>query len=475
MPIFFFFLSSLLVGGQVSFDTAAELIQQGRYGEARGQLLLETERHPDSAEAFALLGVAEIQLNERTAARKSLEHALKLNPRSTNALYNIGVLSLDENRPTEALRYFDQAVRFGYSSPELAVNLVRAHFDAGDKRGALNAAATASKEFRDSAAVNLALGNLLLAHGQPAEARALLKKADSLAPLQPEILLPLANSCIEVRDLRCASGALSKTRSSSEQTAEFHFLSGKTALLAHHEKEGLRELETAVEKEPNSVTFRIELARYDQKFGFQEKALAEYGAAAQLAPDVAEIPYGLAVSYFIQDDFTHAAEFAKRAIELDARFDRAIFLLGISRFATNQLKDAEDLLQQALRLRPDNPFYHCFLGMIQLSADHSAEASSHFREAIRLDPSYALAHFQLARLLMRSKRYSEAREELERAISLQPDLGEAYYQLGIADRQLGDAQKASEAFAHFKQFRDTQQEERTEILKQMQETIQGKP
>jgi len=76
---------------------------------------------------------------------------------------------------------------------------------------------------------------------------------------------------------------------------------------------------------------------------------------------------------------------------------------------------------------------------------------------------------------MRKKSFSEARNELERAISLQPDLGEAYYQLGIAYRQLGEPQKASDAFARFKQFRDTQHEERTEILRQMQETIQGRP
>jgi predicted Zn-dependent protease len=113
--------------------------------------------------------------------------------------------------------------------------------------------------------------------------------------------------------------------------------------------------------------------------------------------------------------------------------------------------------------------------MILLSADHPAEASSHFREAIRLEPSYALAHFQMGRTLMRAKRYSEARNELQSATSLQPDLGEAYYQLGNVYRQLGDAQKASDAFARFKQFRDAQQGERTEILKQMQEMIKAGP
>jgi tetratricopeptide (TPR) repeat protein len=475
MLIFFFLVSSLLVGEQASLGTAAALIQQGRYREARSELLQATERHPDSAEAFALLGVAEIQLHEPAAARKSLEHALKLNPRSTNALYNIGVLSLDENRATEALTYFEKAGRLGYSSPELAVNLVRAHFEAGDNRGALKAVEDAWKQFPDSAAVYLALGNSLLVHGQAAEAAASLKKADSLAPSQSEILLPLADACLDLSEMTCADDALARVRSTSEQAPEFHFLSGRAALLAHREKEGLRELETAVEKEPNNVKFRIELARYDQKFGYQENALAEYKAAGQLAPKVAEIPYGLAVSYFIKDDFAHAIEFANKAIELKPKFDRAIFLLGISRFATNQLKQAEELLDEALRLRPGNAFYHCFQGMIQLSADHPTEASSNFREAIRLEPSYALAHFQMGRMLMRMKNYSEARNELERAVSLQPDLGEAYYQLGSAYRQLGDAQKASEAFAHFKQFRDTQQEERTEILKQMQETIQGRP
>jgi tetratricopeptide (TPR) repeat protein len=73
------------------------------------------------------------------------------------------------------------------------------------------------------------------------------------------------------------------------------------------------------------------------------------------------------------------------------------------------------------------------------------------------------------------KNYAGARPELERAVFLQPDLGEAYYQLGLAYRHLGEMQKAAEAMAAFQRFRTTEQSERTEVLRQAQQSVQAKP
>lgn len=452
--------------------TGNALLQQGRYEEARREFARVTHEHPAAAPAFVLLGVAQMQLNDRHAARVSLRHALELDPRSVNALYNLGVLALDEDRPGEAITYLEKAARLGPASPELAVNLVRAHLGTGDRKGGLRVAENARKAFKDSPALHLALGNSFLAHGMASEAAASLKAASALAPSQPEILLPLADACLQLSDLSCANDALSKT---GADTAEVHFLKGKAALLARRDDEGFQEIETAIQRAPGNLNYRLTLARYYQKYGQQQKAIAAFEQAEKLAPDAAEISYGLAVSYFIQDDFNRAAELSTRALRLNPGFDRAMFLLAISRFAKSQFREAEDLLGKALQLRPENAFYHCFQGMVRLATDRLSEASTSLREAIRLQPAYALAHYQLGRLLLRMRNYPEARTELEHAVSLQPDLGEAYYQLGLVYRHLGENQKAAAALAEFQRFRKVEESERAEILRQAQRSVQDKP
>jgi tetratricopeptide (TPR) repeat protein len=75
-----------------------------------------------------------------------------------------------------------------------------------------------------------------------------------------------------------------------------------------------------------------------------------------LAPDLPDIPYSIAVSYFIADDFEQAASYVSQAIRLDPKDDRALFLLGISLFSKNKMQEAEKYLDQAIRLKPQNPF-----------------------------------------------------------------------------------------------------------------------
>src|SRR5947208_11039212 len=78
-----FLLPSVLAAAQKPVENslepllakAAAFIQQGKYQEARRELLGATQVYPDSAEAFALLGAAEIQLKDHAAARTSLQHA----------------------------------------------------------------------------------------------------------------------------------------------------------------------------------------------------------------------------------------------------------------------------------------------------------------------------------------------------------------------------------------------------------------
>src|SRR2546426_12585025 len=71
------------------------LLQQQHYQEAREEFLRVTKSNPESAEAFFYLGIAERGLRSPEHAEAALRHSLVLNPRSANALYNLGVILLE--------------------------------------------------------------------------------------------------------------------------------------------------------------------------------------------------------------------------------------------------------------------------------------------------------------------------------------------------------------------------------------------
>ncbi len=462
-------------GSSSALKGPIELLQQGQYEEAQRELLRVTQEAPKFAEAFFLLGTAETQLHHAAKAEAAFRRSLALKPESPDTLYNLGVVLLDEKRPREAIPYFEQAAALEHARPELSVNLIRARLDSGDPKTALKIAEGARETFRNSPAFHLALGKVFLAHDMAAEAVRPLKRADALAQDQPEILLPLADACLRLADAPCVRKALDQVPGNARNSAEFHFLEGRAAFLANHKDDALREMETAVRQEPRNVAYLLTLARYCQKYGDQKRAVDLFEQAARIAPELPDIPYGIAVSYFIGDDFDAAADYSSRALKLDATFDRAVFLLGISRFAKSNLTDAERLLSRAIELRPDNAFYACFHGMVLVSAGKMPDAALEFHRAIQLQSSYALPHYQLGRVLVRAKKYREAQTELERAISLDPNLPEAYYQLGLVYTRLGESEKAARMLAVFKKYRTEERSERTEVLQQAQHAVGGKP
>ena len=78
------------------------------------------------------LGVAEIQANDRSAARKHLNQAMKLDPHNVPALNNLGVLACLERKYNQAVRYLKQALALQETSAAAHLNMAEAWFGLGE-------------------------------------------------------------------------------------------------------------------------------------------------------------------------------------------------------------------------------------------------------------------------------------------------------------------------------------------------------
>jgi len=405
------------------------------------------------------------------AAEAALRRAVNLEPAAVNALYNLGVLLLDDKKPADAVKYFEKARKAGPLSPELAINLVRAHLEDGQSARAVAVADEAGPQFSGSAEFDQMIGNLFLAHGMAGPACSALRAAGRIEPQRPEIALPLATACLETRDIAAARAALDGIREKSSASPRYHALMARAHFLAGEKEGALAEMNTAAQLAPRDPVLLLTLGRYYQKYGEQQKAVAALEKAAALDPKTPEIPYSMAVSFITAEDEPVALAYLRRALELDPHFDRALFLLGSIHLAFDRPDEAEKPLAEALRLQPKNPFYLCFFGMLRAAQDRLDEAQTLFERALVIVPDYALVHFHMGRLLQKREQYVSAEEELEKTVTLAPDMAEAYYQLGLLLHKRGEKEKGDEALARFKALRDTEYSDRAVILKQLQDTL----
>jgi len=105
------------------------------------------------------------------------------------------------------------------------------------------------------------------------------------------------------------------------------------------------------------------------------------------------------------------------------------FMLGRALVRQRQWPAAEQALQRAIGLAPDNPETRVQLG-IAFYFQGNADAEAAFRKAIELKPDCAPAYYNLGLWSIKQHRPAAAVDAFRTAIRLQPDLADAYIGLG---------------------------------------------
>jgi tetratricopeptide (TPR) repeat protein len=78
---------------------------------------------PQNPELYNKLGIAQLKLDNRGAARKSFNQAVKHDPRNTTALNNLGALALLDKKYKPALRYLKEALALDESNSSAHLNM----------------------------------------------------------------------------------------------------------------------------------------------------------------------------------------------------------------------------------------------------------------------------------------------------------------------------------------------------------------
>ena len=181
-----------------------------------------------------------------------------------------------------------------------------------------------------------------------------------------------------------------------------------------------------------SKSQRVETAR---KFNKQYVALAKVAPrrtrTAAVNPDDPRLPKvktmpaseaaklfaGVGEYYMDRDDFNHAIDFFREAVQLDGKYTVA-----------------RNGLSEALALK----------GNEELVRDSRPAARRFFEEALTYNPNNAPAHFGLGEVFSADEKDNEARVSYEKALSNDKELTEIYVPLGILYYRNGDIAKADE-------------------------------
>ena len=134
-------------------------------------------------------------------------------------------------------------------------------------------------------------------------------------------------------------------------------------------------------------------------------------------------------------DYVGAEESLQRALQLAPDDPQAVSLLGWSQMLQEKYDDALMQFQKVLMREPGNALARINLGYICLKKRIFGEAIEHLSRAIRLNSdrkATLYAHFYLGLVYLERDMFEDAQTFFQKTIALGPNLIEAYYELGRA-------------------------------------------
>jgi len=122
----------------IRLELAAGYYQQGNYPQALEELRSALATDPNFAQAYGLLGLVYMDMNDRVRADESFQRALRIDPDDSELLNNYGWYLCQTERPRESIAQFQAALKNPlYQTPAKPLhNAGICSLRAGDLKGA---------------------------------------------------------------------------------------------------------------------------------------------------------------------------------------------------------------------------------------------------------------------------------------------------------------------------------------------------
>jgi len=360
-----------------------------------------------------------------------------------DAAYRAGQSALSHRDLSAAQADFEQVVRLapqaeqGHSALG-AVLVSRGHMQEGIRE---LEKALAIKSTDSAAQLNLALA--FEQTGSPEKALPLFSQLEAEARLQKRelpsnVLTAYAGALAQTDQLGKAEIKMKAAIASDSQNAELHDDLGSLYAQQKDWINAQQQFAAAVRLNPDFAVAHLHLglAMNAQRQG---DGLTELATASQLDPQNAMIAFELGSALAASGHDEQAIPVFQHVLELKPGFTAAAYQLALALQRSNKVQESILLFRKVVAAEPTNAEALTNLGMALSQAQLAKDAVPVLQRAIELDPGSVTAHQNLAAAYVQLSQFADAVRELRAALQLAPNLPQLHYNLGLALKMQDDA------------------------------------
>ena len=178
---------------------------------------------------------------------------------------------------------------------------------------------------------------------------------------------------------------------------------------------------------------------------FYDKSIADFNSAILIEPDSADTYKNLAFVYLSMGDNKAAVDPLQKLIEKDKNVDGYKFLGEIYYVNGTNLKNAGkvdeakaefnkaiDILNEGMKLYPNDSDMLLTLSNSYIGADRTNEALEPFKRGVQAEPGNKYYRYNYGVLLLGIDDFENAVEQFKKAVEIDPEYENAIYNLGVA-------------------------------------------
>jgi tetratricopeptide (TPR) repeat protein len=422
-------------GAYASLEKAIEL-DPGRIDARldRGRLYLAARKYDNAVEeansvlakdpnnpgAYQLLGASLAGQRKADPALEAFTKVTQLLPDDASSFVNLALVEISLRRFPDAEKHLKQAVaadpKFLQASVDLA-GLYRLQNKLLQAQEVLQAGILNNP---DAPTLYIDWARMISSSGKNNEADGILDKLRNRMPKSPEASIAIGDYYVQRNDLNKSLAEYQRGLSVAPGNLELEKRMEELYLISNRTDEAAKLDAQLMKQAPKDLSVNITHGRLLLAQGKQQDAIIALQKASTNAADSAQAHYYLGVAYWQSNNLGQANNEFQAAIKAVPGFSLALRGLAQISLAQQHPAEAQEYAQELVQRFPAVVSNRLLLGEILLSEGQSTAAKEQFLAAGQLAPNLSAVHLDLGHVYAAEKKWTQAESEFETAVQVDP-------------------------------------------------------
>jgi tetratricopeptide (TPR) repeat protein len=256
-------------------------------------------------------------------------------------------------------------------------------------------------------------GALLEEAGHAADAEACYEQALKLTPTDPDLLFKVGVGRLAAGDYGRAITLLQQAGRKNQRDSDTLYYLAQAYHLSGDNDSALKAIAKSAQLDPKNAAVLEKYGELLSSAGNNIEAVDWLRKAQSLDPALARLDFDLGIANFRNQDLDEAAQYADRAVRSQPNDVKALELLAEVDVKLAHWQDAKGVFERLLAINPNDAVALLGLGHSELGLKDYQSSVDTLKRVLDQEPTTILAHFYLSRAYAGLGRQADAAHETE--------------------------------------------------------------